>query len=298
MSRPSGPVAAAPADPNIRHRRVPLGGIGLHVAEAGPAGGPPTILLHGFPEFWLGWRRQIGPLAAAGLHLVVPDQRGYGLSDRPSGIEAYHLDRLAGDVVALADACGFARIRLVGHDWGALVAFWTASFFPDRIERLAVLNGFHPGVFGSYLRRHPGQVLRSAYAGAFQLPLLLERLLAARDGFGLRAMMRRSARPGTFSQADLDRYAAEWRRPGAVTAMLDWYRALARLPLEKDPPRIAAPTLILWGRRDPALQPGLAEASLALCERGRVQWIPQATHWVQHEAAAEVNAALIDFLRE
>jgi pimeloyl-ACP methyl ester carboxylesterase len=284
-------------DPDIRHRRVRLGRLGLHVAEAGPADGPPTILLHGFPESWLGWRRQIGPLAGSGLRLAVPDQRGYGQSDRPRGLAAYHLDRLAGDVIALADACTFGKFRLVGHDWGGLVAFWTASFFPDRIERLAVLNGFHPGVFGPYLRRHPGQVLRSAYAGAFQLPLIPERLLTARDGLALREMLRRSARPGTFSEADLDRYAEDWRRPGAVTAMLNWYRALARLPRETNPPRIAAPTLILWGRRDPALQPGLAQASLAHCDRGRVQWIPQATHWVQHEAAAEVNAALIAFLR-
>ena len=285
-------------DPALSHRHVSLGGVSLHVAEAGPADGPPTIMLHGFPESWRGWRRQIGPLAESGLRLVVPDQRGYGLSDRPRGIAAYHLDRLAEDVIALAGACGFPKkFRLVGHDWGALVAFWTASFYPERIERLAVLNGFHPGVFGPYLRRHPGQVLRSAYAGVFQLPLVPERLLAARDGFGLREMLRRSAHPGTFSDADLDRYAEDWRRPGAVTAMLDWYRALARLPRERNPPRVAAPTLILWGRRDPALQPGLAQASLALCERGRVQWIPQATHWVQHEAADEVNAALIDVLR-
>lgn len=282
---------------DIRHRHVPVGSLRLHVAEAGPADGPPTILLHGFPECWFGWRRQIGPLAESGLRLAVPDQRGYGLSDRPRGIESYHLDRLAGDVIALAEACGFPTFRLVGHDWGGLVAFWTASHFPDRVERVAVLNGFHPGVFGPYLRRHPGQVLRSAYAGAFQLPVLPERLLTARDGYGLREMMRRSSRPGTFTGADLDRYAAEWRRPGAVTAMLDWYRALARLPRNEDPPRIAAPTLILWGRRDPALQPGLAEASLGLCERGRIQWMPEATHWVQHEEVDGVNAALIDFLR-
>lgn len=289
-------------NPDVSHRHVALGSVSprslrLHLAEAGLADGPPTILLHGFPEFWFGWRRQIGPLAGSGLRLLVPDQRGYGLSDRPEGIEAYHLDRLAEDVIALADACGVGRFRLVGHDWGGLVAFWTASRFPERVERLAVLNAFHPGVFGDYLRRHPGQVLRSAYAGAFQLPRLPERLLLARDGLGLREMMRRSARPGTFSEADLDRYAREWRRPGAVTAMLNWYRALARLARDASPPRIAAPVLILWGRRDPALQPGLAEASLALCDRGRVEWFPDATHWVQHEAPEAVNAALIAFLR-
>ncbi|WP_232631293.1 alpha/beta fold hydrolase [Methylobacterium sp. Leaf118] len=284
-------------DPDVTHRHLSLGALRLHVAEAGPADGPATILLHGFPEFWFGWRHQIGPLAAEGFRLIVPDQRGYGLSDRPRGIEAYHLDHLAADVVALADACGVDRFRLVGHDWGGLVAFWTASRFPERVDRLAVLNAFHPAVFGDYLRRHPGQVLRSAYAGIFQLPLLPERLLLARDGSGLRAMMRRSARPGTFSDADLDRYAREWRRPGAVTAMLDWYRALARLPRDANPPRVTAPTLILWGRRDPALQPGLAEASLALCDRGRVAWFPDSTHWVQHEAPEAVNASLTAFLR-
>ncbi|MBD8905800.1 alpha/beta fold hydrolase [Methylorubrum zatmanii] len=284
-------------DPVVSHRHVALGSLRLHLAEAGPGDGPPTILLHGFPEFWFGWRHQIGPLAESGLRLLIPDQRGYGLSDRPKGIAAYHLDRLARDVIALADACGVTRFRLVGHDWGGLVAFWTASFFPERVERLAVLNAFHPGVFGPYLRRHPGQVLRSAYAGAFQLPLLPERLLTARNGHLLRELMRRSSESGTFGEADLDAYAREWLRPGAVTAMLGWYRALARLPRDRHPPKVAAPTLILWGERDQALQPGLATASLALCERGRLQRFPEATHWVQHDLPEAVNAALIDFLR-
>ncbi|HJE24736.1 MAG TPA: alpha/beta fold hydrolase [Methylorubrum populi] len=284
-------------DPVVSHRHVALGSLRLHLAEAGPGDGPPTILLHGFPEFWFGWRHQIGPLAESGLRLLIPDQRGYGLSDRPKGIAAYHLDRLARDVIALADACGVTRFRLVGHDWGGLVAFWTASFFPERVERLAVLNAFHPGVFGPYLRRHPGQVLRSAYAGAFQLPLLPERLLTVRNGHLLRELMRRSSDSGTFGEADLDAYAREWLRPGAVTAMLGWYRALARLPRDRHPPKVAAPTLILWGERDQALQPGLATASLALCERGRLQRFPEATHWVQHDLPEAVNAALIDFLR-
>lgn len=283
-------------EPAVRHRHVALDGIRLHLAEAGPEDGPPTILLHGFPEFWFGWRHQIGPLAGNGLRLLVPDQRGYGLSDRPRGLAAYHLDRLAADVVALADACGAGRFRLVGHDWGGLVAFWVASLHPERVERLAVLNAFHPGVFSPYLRAHPGQLLRSAYAGLFQVPRLPERLLTARDSALLRALMRRSARPGTFGPAELDRYAREWARPGAVTAMLDWYRALARLPRVRHPPPVTAPTLILWGERDAALQPGLATASLALCERGRLQRFPDATHWVQHEAPEAVNAALIDFL--
>lgn len=121
-------------------------------------------------------------------------------------------------------------------------------------------------------------------------------MLTAREGRLLRALMRRSSAPGSFTEADLDVYAREWLRPGAVSAMLNWYRALAQLPRERHPPKIVAPTLILWGERDQALQTGLAEASLDLCERGRLQRFPQATHWVQHDAPEAVNAALIDFL--
>lgn len=271
--------------------------IRLHVAEAGPEGGPPTILLHGFPEFWYGWRRQIGPLAEAGLRVVVPDQRGYNLSDKPTGVAAYHLDRLAADVIALADACGFPRVRLVGHDWGGLVAWWAASRYPQRIERLAILNAPHPGIFGAYLRRHPGQWLRSYYVGVFQIPGLPEWRLTADRGRVLREALETTSRPDTFSEADLDRYAEAWLRPGAMRAMLDWYRALVRLPRDA-PPRVAMPTLILWGMQDHALQPGLAEASLALCDDGRIVWYPRATHWLPHEEAEAVTGALLAFLRE
>lgn len=281
--------------PGLAFRRVHLPEVALHVGEAGPADGPPTILLHGFPESNHGWRRQVGPLAAAGLRVVVPDQRGYGLSDRPGGIAAYHLDRLAGDVVALADACGFGRVRLVGHDWGGLVAWWAAGRHPDRIERLAVLNAPHPGIAGDYLRRHPGQWLRSSYVALFQILGLPERLLAAARGRALRRALVRTSRPGTFSEADLDRYAEDWLRPGALTAMLAWYRALVRLP-RGAPPRVRAPTLILWGMQDSALQSGLAEASLTLCDDARIAWFPRATHWLQHEEPGAVNAELLGFL--
>lgn len=272
-----------------------LPGIRLHLAEAGPADGAPTLLLHGFPEFWFGWRHQIGPLAASGLRLLVPDQRGYNLSGKPEGIAPYHLDRLAADVVALADSRGIGRFRLVGHDWGGLVAWWTASLHPDRIERLAVLNAPHPGIAADYLRRHPGQWLRSAYIALFQIPRWPEAQLLARDGAALRAALAETSRRGTFPESDLDRYAAAWARPGAMTAMLNWYRALVRLP-RREPPPVRAPTLVLWGRRDHALQPGLAEMSLDLCAHGRLLWFEEATHWVQHEEAARVNAALREFL--
>ena len=295
MSAPDQETSVASREA-IRFARVALPELSLHVAESGLTDGAPTILLHGFPEFWFGWRRQIGPLTRAGLRLVVPDQRGYNLSDKPTGIKAYHLDRLADDVVALADAYGVGRFRLVGHDLGGLVAWWTASHHQDRVERLAILNAFHPAVFGPYLRRHPGQWLRSAYAGYFQSPKFPEARLTARNGQVLRSALTRTSRSGSFPDTDLDRYAEAWLRPGAMTGMMNWYRALFRLS-RRPSPRVTVPTLIIFGRRDHAVQPGLAEASLALCEQGRIEWLPEATHWVQHDAPDAVNAALVAFLR-
>ena len=285
-----------PLPPGIALARRRLGEVTLHLAEAGPPDGPLTLLLHGFPEFWWGWRHQVGPLAAAGLRVVAPDGRGYGLSSKPEGVPAYHLDRLAADVVALADALGGRTFRLVGHDWGGLVAWWVAAHHPGRVERLAILNAPHPDVFGAYARRHPSQALRSAYVGLFQLPGLPEAALRA-GGFALlRRALTLSARPGTFPAADLARYAEAWAQPGALTGMLAWYRAL-RLPRPAAPGRVRAPTLILWGRRDTALEPGLAEASAARCERAELRWFPEATHWLQHEEASAISRALVDWLR-
>ena len=186
-------------------------------------------------------------------------------------------------------------MRLVGHDWGGLVAWWTASLYPERIERLAILNAPHPAVVGDYIRHHPGQLLRSTYVGLFQLPRLPERLLTADRCRALRRALTGTSRPGAFAPADLDRYVEAWLQPGAMTAMLNWYRALVQLP-RATPPRVRMPTLILWGERDTALQAGLAEASLAVCDAGRIRWYPDATHWIAHEDPAAVNADLAHFL--
>jgi pimeloyl-ACP methyl ester carboxylesterase len=278
------------------HSRRRVGALDLHVVEAGPPEGRPAILLHGFPEFWYGWRHQLGPLAAAGLRIVAPDQRGYNLSDKPQGLESYTLDRLAGDVVALADALGCDRVSLVGHDWGGLVAWWTAARHGERVERLAILNAPHPQAFGPYLRRHPTQLLRSAYIGFFQLPWLAEAALAAADFALLRRALAGSSRPGTFTAADLERYKRAWAEPGALTAMLAWYRALRLRRTAADADRIRCPTLVIWGRRDQALEPGLVAASTAFCDDARVIWHDEATHWVHHEEPAAVNEALTAFL--
>lgn len=273
-----------------------VNGVLLHGAAAGSEGGPLVILLHGFPDFWWGWRHQIEPLAAAGLRVLALDQRGYNLSHKPRGVRSYDLDTLAADVIALADAHGRRHVRLVGHDWGGLVAWWTASRHPDRVERLAILNAPHPAVFGSYARAHPSQLVKSGYVGFFQIPRLPEVVLRADDFALLRRALRGSSRPGTFSEEDFARYKAAWAEPGALTAMINWYRALRRRRSIPDP-RVAAPTLVIWGEQDRFLEKGLAGASLALCDSGRPVWFETAGHWVHLEEAEAVNAELIAFLR-
>ncbi len=270
-------------------------GVALHAVAAGPEDGPLVLLLHGFPEFWWGWRRQIGPLAAAGFRVLAPDLRGYNLSDKPRRLEAYALDTLAADVAGLIAAEGRDAAHLVGHDWGGILAWGTAARHPERVRRLAVLNAPHPDTLGPEMLRHPAQALRSAYVGFFQLPLLPEALLRAGDFALLRRSMAASARPGTFSRADLDRYAEAWARPGALTAMLDWYRALRLRPRGDAPRRIRAPALVVWGARDLFLGRHLAEAALALCDDGRAEVLGGATHWVHLEEPAAVNAALVRF---
>ncbi|MER2269133.1 alpha/beta fold hydrolase [Methylobacterium oxalidis] len=277
--------------------RIRLQDVTLHVASAGPHDGPLVILLHGFPEFWFGWRHQIDALAAAGFRVVAPDQRGYNLSSKPQDIGAYHLDRTADDVLALADSFNAEAFQVVGHDWGGLVAWRLAARSPERVRRLVILNAPHPDVFAPYARRHPSQVLRSTYVGAFQVPWLPEAGLRAADYLALRQALRLSSRPGTFGVAELARYREAWAQPGALTGMLNWYRAL-RLKRRAEPEPVRAPTLIVWGKKDTALGSGLATESLKLCEHGEIVWLPEATHWLHHEEPAQVNSAVKSFLAQ
>ncbi len=283
---------------DLRPTIIRVDGINLSVTRAGPAGGDPVILLHGFPEDWSCWRGQIGPLAEAGFDVLAPDQRGYGASDKPRGVAAYGLDRLADDVAGLIESTGRPSASLVGHDWGGVVAWWTAVRHPARVDRLAILNAPHPVVFRRYLRTHPAQLLRSWYVFFFQVPRLAEAMFRRRNWRGLARALVRSSRPGTFSEADLERYRRAWSEPGAITSMIHWYRAALRHPpATSADPRVHLPTLLIWGARDHFLARGLAERSLALCDAGRLEWFEEATHWVQHEEPERVNRLLIDFLR-
>lgn len=267
----------------------------LAAIDEGPVDGPLVILLHGFPEFSYAWRNQVGPLADDGWRVLVPDQIGYNLSDKPIGLENYDIDALADDVLRLAESAGYRTFSLVGHDWGGIVAWWLALRDPDRIERLAILNAPHPATMTRYAMTHPTQMLRSWYVLFFQIPGLPEALLRAGGYRMARRMLTGTSRGDAFSRHDLDHYQEAWSRPGALTAMINWYRALRkRRKLRSE--RVRVPTMILWGERDAALEFPLALAALRRCDQGRLFRFPNATHWLQHEEPEDVNHLLRAFL--
>jgi pimeloyl-ACP methyl ester carboxylesterase len=281
----------------VEFLRIGTNGITLHAAAAGPLEGRLVILLHGFPEFWYGWRQQIAPLGAAGLRILAPDQRGYNLSDKPAGAAAYTLDTLADDVLGLADASGRERVAVVGHDWGGVVAWHLAGRNPERISRAVILNAPHPATVWRHARRHPSQLAKSWYVGFFQLPQIPELALRAGDFAMLRRTLNRTSRAPAFGAADWPVYRDAWGQPGALGAMLGWYPALPHYARSLPPTRIRVPVRVIWGERDAFLDRGLAHLGSALCDQCEVFHLPGATHWVQHEEVETVNRLLIEFLR-
>lgn len=272
-------------------------GIRLHVMQSGPQSGIPVMLLHGYPEFWVGWRKQISGLGAAGCRVIVPDQRGCNLSDKPKGIGAYRLDVLVEDICGLIDALEYEKVNLVGHDWGAIVAWMLAIKHPERLHRLGIINVPHPAVMRRFLTRDLEQMRRSLYAVFFQIPWLPELLLRAGNWSVAANGLRRSAKPGAFTDEDIKKYKEAWSQPGAMTAMLNWYRAAFwyRPEITNDM-RVHVRTLMLWGVKDPALTYRMARPSIDYCEDGNLIFFPEATHWIQHEEAEEVNRHLLQFV--
>ena len=275
-------------------RDVSVNGVRLHCVVEGE--GPLVLLLHGFPETSHAWRKQIPELARR-FRVVAPDLRGYGRSDKPSGVDAYRTPVLADDVAGLVRAFGVERAHIVGHDWGGAVAWAFAMLHPDAIDQLVVLNCPHPAVMARALRSNWRQIRRSWYIFAFQLPWLPERILARDGARAIKDALRRSAkRPETFTEADLELYARAFSTPGAATGAINLYRAAvrARIPARK----IAAPTLLIWGEDDSALGIELTRGMEALFVRPpRIEYLPETSHWVMEERPDVVNRLLNEFLR-
>ena len=282
---------------SLEHHQISTNGIRLHVVQTGPVTGPLVLLLHGFPEFWYGWRHQLPALAAAGYRVWAPDLRGYNESEKPQGIAAYRLEVLAADIIGLMDAAGQEQACLVGHDWGGVITWWIAIHAPQRLQRMVVINAPHGAAMRQQLRRHPAQWLRSAYVGWFQLPWLPELVTRVGRGRLLVRALQQSSRPGTFTPADLERYREAWSQPQALRAMLNWYRALLRRPPQRPTSGpVTVPTLLLWGANDRFLGREMAHASLEQCQQGQLVMFEEATHWVHHEQSVRVNGLLETFL--
>lgn len=272
--------------------------IRLHVMQAGPKSGPPVILLHGFPEFWYGWRHQIPALVDAGFRVIVPDQRGYNLSDKPKGVKAYRVGELVNDIVGLIDALDYEKVNLAGHDWGAVVAWTLAVTNPKRLHRLSIMNVPHPAVMSAFLWRDLEQLRRSWYVFSFQIPWLPERGMSANGWRGAERALRGSGKIHTFTNKDIRKYKEAWSQPNAMTSMINWYRAAFRhQPFMPKDLRVSVRTLMLWGMKDVALTYRMARPSMDYCDDGRLIFFEDATHWVQHDAADEVNKLLIEFFR-
>lgn len=281
-----------------RFSRLQTNGITLHAAEAGPEDGPLVILLHGFPEFWFCWHRQIGPLVQAGFRVLAPDMRGYNLSDKPEGIAAYDLDQLAADVIGLADRLGRKRFFLVGHDWGGIAGWWIAQNYPDRVEKFVSISAGHPAQWREGMETNPAQHKKSRYVRIMQVPFLPEFGMRVQNYAPLAQAIQSTTRKGAVSAADVARYREAWSQKGAMTAMMNYYRAIYRRRFpDMASYRIKPPTLLIWGAKDIYGEPELVDASIAMCDSGRMVQLDNATHWTLADEPERVNALLLEFLK-
>lgn len=269
--------------------RVDSGGVEIVYDSHGPDDGSPVILLHGFPDSARLWRHQVPALTAAGYHVLTPDLRGYGRSGKPDDVDAYNLLIVAGDVLAVLDDAGVGPVRVVGHDWGAALAWAVTTVVPDRVERVAALSVGHPAAFA---RASLAQREKSWYMLLFQFPGVAERWVAD-DGW---------ARFREWSHhPDADAVIAEIEAADALTPALSWYRAnvppdaLVGPPLELPP--IQVPAMGVWSTDDMALLEEQMTASADHCAAGfRYERIEGAGHWIPLDAPGEINALLLDFL--
>ena len=269
-------------------RRVAGDGVTLAVADEGA--GPVVLLLHGFPDSSHVWRHQVGPLVEAGMRVVAPDLRGFGASAAPEAVQEYALARSVADMLAVLDALDVERAHVVGHDFGAALAWVLASLAPDRVDRLVVMSVGHPA---TRARRTIEQREKAWYQLLFQFTGVAEELLA-RDGWRLMRELLRD-------DGDIERYLADLTRPGALTAGLNWYRAnlSPHRELEARPPwaPIGAATLGLWSSGDHYLtEDGMTRSAEFVSGPWRYERIEGASHWLQLDAPERINELLLEFL--
>jgi pimeloyl-ACP methyl ester carboxylesterase len=302
----------------ISHSYAEVNDVRLHYAESGQ-GDDLVILLHGFPECWFTWRPQLQALGQS-HHVVAPDMRGYNLSAKPPNISDYRIDVLVRDVVGLIDHFGASQAAIVAHDWGAGVAWAVAQQYPERVSKLAIMQVPPAAAWRANITL--GQLFSSWYMLFFQLPRIPEWFISRRNFAALERMFKETlVRKNTFSDHDIENYKEALRQPGALTAALNYYRAnLGRLIARSNTKpathqsgsyperqateasgnrngRIRVPTLFIFAEQDVAILPSTVRGVGKYVDAPfRELRIPDSGHWVQNEAAAEVNAALLEFL--
>jgi pimeloyl-ACP methyl ester carboxylesterase len=237
-------------------------------------------------------------LAETGCRVIVPDQRGYNLSDKPKGVKNYDVFTLVEDIIGLIDALGYEKVNLVGHDWGAVVAWTLAIKHPERLHKLSIMNVPHPSVMRRFLTRDLEQMRRSWYVMFFQLPWIPELGMRVNDWRNLIGATRCTSKIGSFLNEDIEKYKEAWSQPDAMTSTINWYRAIVRNQTwtSNDNMRVKVPTLMMWGMKDFALTHRMARPSMDYVDEGNLILFPEATHWVHLDASEEVNHYLIDFI--
>jgi len=270
-------------------RRVEGDGVTLAVLDEGE--GEPVLLLHGFPDSSRLWRNQVRPLISAGMRVIAPDLRGFGASEKPEAVGEYALGRSVADMVAVLDSLGIDRAGVVGHDWGAAVAWVLAATVPDRVEKLVAIS---VGNLNTLRTRSIEQREKAWYQLLFQFTGVAEALLMRENWKLLREWL--------AGAGDLEHYISDLSRPGALTAGLNWYRAnlAPHLELEDRPllPPITAPTLGIWSSGDRYLtEDRMTRSAEHVSGPWRYERIEDASHWVPLDAPKRLNELLIEFLR-
>jgi pimeloyl-ACP methyl ester carboxylesterase len=260
-----------------------VNGLRMHVVSAGQ--GPPVLLLHGFPDTHVVWRRQLGVLADAGFRVIAPDLRGCGKTDAPRSVHGYGLDQLRDDVLALLDVLRIDKVYLVGHDWGAAIGWQVCMCAPARVERFVALSVGHPAAVA-----HAGLVqrLRLAYILGFAVPGLAEYVLKAGNWFIVRKFTR--------DRTQIGHWRRNLRPPGRLTAALNYYRANLRLAFRHDWPTASVPVMGVWSDGDPVLgERQMRDSARYVQAEFRYERIDGADHWLQLTAADRLNALLLDY---
>jgi epoxide hydrolase 4 len=293
----AGSLSRAVLRPNdFQGRTIQVGDLRMHAVIEGPEDGPLVVMLHGFPEFWYSWRYQIKALAAAGYRTVAVDQRGYNLTDKRG---PYDVFTLAGDVVRLVHTLGYKQTAIMGNDWGGVVAWVLSALHPSLVEKVIVLNAPHPSAGLLALKSmYLPQLLKSWYVLAFQIPVMPEVLLSAKD-FELFARILKQQTKGAIGDEEIAHFKRAWAQPGALSAGVEWYRASLRTWIQGSLKglTVRTPSLLIWGDRDAYLTTRTAEWTRHLVTDLKVAYIHGASHWVQQDSPEFVHLYALDFLQ-